>query len=201
MKMVCTRGAAYEYKDPATGKTYFSVSQVLTVLDPDAFKGIDPWVLAAAQDRGKDLHHLFAMRLLAEQGIGEPPKRPTGLIGKYYDGIDKFVIERKPKPIRVEESSLNDALRIAGTLDTECWLDEEDWIIDLKTGPERAVHAAQLHGYKTLKGHEKAKRLGSLYIRNTGDYKLIEHTHNHVDLAWFQAGITVLNGRRYHAIR
>lgn len=200
MKPIVTRGAPYEYKDPATGKQYFSNSQVLTVLDPHAFDGIDPFVLAAAQDRGTDLHVLFGLRLLAINGIGAPPQRPTGIIGKYYEGIERFVEERKPRPIKVEESSFNDVLKIAGTLDTNCWLDDDDTLLDLKTGPERAVHSPQLHGYKLLDAYRKAKRLCSLYIRRTGDYKLVEHTHSHVDLAWFQAGLTVLNGRRMHGI-
>lgn len=204
MNLRCTRGAPCEYHDLDTGKQYFSCSQVLCVLDPDAFSGVDPFVLAAAQDRGKDLHVLFALRLLAEKGIGQPPKRPDGVIGKYYDAIDLFVRQRNPKPIKVEQSSVNDKDGYAGTADTECLLDEkpEHWCIDLKTGLERAVHSAQLiGGYKRLKGYEKVKRCGSLYIRKNGTYRLVEHTHNHVDLAWFMGGLTVLNGRRANGIR
>lgn len=203
MKLLCVRGRQQEYEDADTQHRYWSVSEVLTVLDPEAFNGIDPFVLATAQQRGSNLHVLFALRLLAEKGIGAPPKPPEGIIGKYYAGIEQFVRERKPKPRKVEQSSLNDVYKYAGTLDTESTLDDlpDAWVIDLKTGPERAVHSAQLHAYKHLKGHEKAKRLGSLYIRKNGTYRLVEHTHNHVDLAWFHAGLTVLNGRRHHQIR
>lgn len=203
MKLLCVRGAPFEYKDLETGKTYFSVSQVLQVLDPDAFKGIDPFVLASAQDRGKDLHYLFALRLFAVMGINAPPARPTGIIGKFYDGIEAFVRERRPKPIKVEQASVNERDRYAGTADTECSLDgkPEHWILDLKSGPARAVHSAQLiGGYKRLAGYERAKRFGSLYIRRNGTYRLEEHTNNHVDLAWFMGGLTVLNGRRTHGI-
>jgi len=204
MKLRVTRGAAREYADLDTGKDYYSVSQVLTVLDPDAFTGIDPFVLAAAQDRGKDLHILFAVRLLSVVKVSSPPIRPDGIIGQYYEAIEKFVRERRPIPIQVEHSSVNEKLGYAGTADTECCLDNisERWIIDLKSGPERAVHSAQLlGGYKRLTGYEKAKRFGSLYIRKNGTYSLIEHTHNHVDQAWFDGGLTVLNGRRLHNIR
>ena len=204
MSLCCIRGAIHEYQDRDTLKKYFSVSQVLTVLDPGAFKGIDPYVLAAAQDRGKDLHILFAVSLLSVVKVSSPPIRPNGIIGRYCDAIDKFIRERRPIPIRIEESSVNEKLGYAGTADTECQLDEtpEHWIIDLKTGPERAVHSAQLiGGYKRLKGYEKAKRFGSLYIRRDGTYTLVEHTHNHVDQAWFDAGLSVLNGRRLHNIR
>ncbi len=148
MNLTCTRGAEYEYQDLDTSRKYFSCSQVLQVLDPDAFKGIDPFVLAAAQDRGTNLHVLFALRLLAVLGLNEAPKRPGGVIGKYYDAIEKFVRERKPVPIQVERSSVNEKDGYAGTADTECMLDDDHtrWTIDLKTGPERAVHSATVPG-------------------------------------------------------
>lgn len=202
MPLTCTRGAIYEYQDAATKRQYFSVSQVLQVLDPDAFKGIDPFILAAAQDRGKDLHLIFALRMLALANLGPMPKYPGGIIGKYCGGIEKFAQERKPRPIRVEAQGFNDKLKTAGTLDLECWLDDTDSILDLKSGPERAVHSAQLiGGYKRLSGSEKAKRFYSLYITRHGTYRLKEHTHNHVDQAWFDGGLTVLNGRRAHGIK
>lgn len=196
MQLTCTRGAAQEYHDPQTGKSYFSVSQVLTVMDPDAFAGVEPAVLAAAQERGKNLHVLFGLRLLAEGGYADPPARPAGIIGKYYDGIEKFIRERKPKPIKVEQPSINDSFGIAGTLDTESEIDRDDWIIDLKTGIARPVHSAQLHAYKKLKGHEKARRLGSLYINRKGDYKLVEHTTDVIDWAGFMGAVTVLQWRK-----
>lgn len=202
MNLRVTRGAPQEYQDLDTRMSYFSVSQCLTVLDPKAFEGIDPFVLAAAQERGKDLHVLFALRMLAAINIGPMPTVPGGVIGKYYQGIEKFAQERKPRPIRVEAQGFNDKLGIAGTLDLECWLDETDSIIDLKTGPERAVHSAQLiGGYKRLSGSEKAKRFYSLYITKEGKYNLKEHTHNHIDQAWFDGGLTVLNGRKYHGMK
>lgn len=204
MNLRCTRGASREYQDLDTQREYFSVSQVLTVLDPDAFAGVDPFVLAASQDRGKDLHVLFALTLLKQIGLHDAPIKPTGIIAKYYAGIEKFVRERKPWAIKVEQSSANDKDGYAGTADTETRLDErpEHWLIDLKTGMERAVHSAQLiGGYKRLKGYEKVKRCASLYIRKNGTYRLVEHTHNHVDLAWFMGGLTVLNGRRANGIR
>lgn len=205
MKLLCTRGAPQEYQDIDTRKAYFSVSQCLTVLDPKAFDGIDPFILAAAQDRGKNLHVLFALRVLAEMGLGPMPKYPGGIIGKYCMGIETFVTLRKPRAIRVESSGVNDKLGIAGTLDLHCWIDgenNEQWIIDLKSGPERAVHSAQLvGGYKRLSGSENARRFGSLYITKDGKQHLQEHTHNHVDQSWFDGALTVLNGRRYHGMK
>lgn len=205
MKLNCVRGRQQEYDNPATKRRYWSNSEVLHVLDSKAFVGVDPLVMEAAQDRGNDLHFLFGLRLLSLRGIGQKPERPHGIIGDYYDGIERFVKERKPIPEKVEESSINERDGYAGTPDTQCWLDgvsSELWLIDLKTGDERAVHSAQLvGGYKYLDGYEKSTRFASLYIRKNGTYKLAEHTHNHIDRAWFLGGLTVLNGRRYHHIK
>lgn len=202
MRLKCERGQPYEYKDVDTGKAYYSVSQVLFTLDPDAFTGIDLYVLAAAQDRGKDLHLIFALWLLSRLNLAARPDRPSGLLGGYYDALEKFMQERKPVPIKVEQSSINDKEGYAGTADTECTLDgkPEHSLIDLKTGPPRAVHAAQLHAYKKMEGYEKVKRIHSLYITKLGTYTLIEHTTSHIDWSWFQSGLNVLNGRRYHKI-
>ena len=201
MNLKCERGKPLEYTDLDSGKAYFSVSQVLKVMDPNAFAGVDPYVMAAAQERGKDLHVLFGLRLLAEIGLAERPTRPSGIIGNYYDGIEKFVREQKPRAIRVEESSINDKLGIAGTDDTECFLDNIDSIVDLKTGPARVVHAAQLMAYKTMQGREKVKRLFSLYINKHGEYKLVPHKPDAMLWALFQASLAVLNGRRMYGIQ
>ena len=195
MKLTCDRSRQQNYQDE-NGKRYWSVSEVLSVMDPNAFAGVDPYVMAAAQERGKDLHVLFGLRLLAEIGLAEMPARPSGIIGKYYDGIDKFAREQKPRAIRVEESSINDNLGIAGTDDTECYLENIDSIVDLKTGPARVVHAAQLMAYKTMKGREKVKRLYSLYIDKHWDYDLVPHKPDSMLWALFQSSLSVLHGRR-----
>lgn len=197
MKLICTRGAREEYFYPLKKKHYYSVSQCLFVLDPDAFSGVDPFVMQAAQQRGTDLHVIFGLLLLAHAGLGEAPKRPAGLLGGYFDAMLRFLDERKPRPIRIEESSVNEAFGYAGTPDTESILDDDDdWIIDLKTGNPRPVHACQLHAYKRMQGYEQAKKLGSLYIRKNGTYKLEPHHTDYVDWSGFQSAITVLNWRR-----
>lgn len=203
MNLSCTRGAAREYTDLDTRTSYFSNSQVLKALDPKAFDDVDPFVMAAAQQRGTDLHVLFALRVLAEVGACDKPTRPSGIIGKYYDGIEKFVIEKKPRPKRVESSGLNRKLGYAGTLDFDGWMEglSEEWLLDLKTGPERAVHASQLHGYKHLEGNEKVERVGSLYITKKGDYDLVEHTHEHTAWGAFQLGISMLRWREMKGVR
>lgn len=202
MNLICTRGTEQEYQDLDTGRKYFSCSQVLRVLDPNAFSGADETVLEAAAARGRSVHVLFGLLMLAEVGAAERPTRPTGpVLGGHFDACVKFIQERKPKPEKVEESAIEDKLGYAGTPDLLCWMDGELWLIDLKTGDKRAVHSVQLHAYKRLKGYEQAKRLGSLYTRKNGTYALAEHTHEHIDFAGFQAGLAVLNWRRHRGVQ
>jgi hypothetical protein len=179
------------------------VSQVTTALDPNAFAGADPLIMAAAQDRGTSLHTLFALRVMAEVGACEKPARPSGILGDYYDGIEKFVLEKAPIPKRVESSWINRKMGYAGTEDFDGWLEglPDEWILDVKSGPARAVHAVQLHGYKHLEGNEKVRRVGSLYITKKGDYDLVEHTHEHTAWGAFQIGMSLLRWREMKGIR
>lgn len=204
MQLTCVRGRQQEYENPVTKKRYWSVSEVLTVLDPNAFAGVDPFVMAAAQQRGTDLHVIFGLLLLSLRGMADRPSRPPGVLGGHFDAMVKFTVERKPIPFKVEQSGVNEKDGVAGTVDSQCALDglPELWTIDLKTGDERDCHSAQLvGGYKYLEGYEKSKRFASLYTRKNGKFKFVEHTHNHVDRAWFLGGLTVLNGRKYHGIK
>jgi hypothetical protein len=198
------RSKSQHYTDLDTGRQYWSVSEVLTVLDPHAFDGVDPFVLALAQDRGTNLHILFATLVASTAGLCQPPSKPSGVLAGYYAAIELFVRERRPAPILLETPSRNDQLGIAGTVDFNGYLDgnrREEWIIDLKSGPERAVHSSQLHCYKKLAAYQKAKRLGSLYIRANGTYKLVEHTHDAVDWAAASAAIAILNWRSMKGMR
>jgi len=202
MNLACVRGRQQEYEDLDTKKRYWSVSEDITVLDPHAFDGVDEAVLEAAAARGKSIHVLFGLLMLAEVGAAEHPHRPSGqVLGGHFDACAKFVSERKPKPEKVEESSVNEKMGYAGTPDLLCLIDDEVWLLDLKTGSPRAVHAVQLHAYKRLTGYTNAKRLGSLYTKNNGTYRVVEHTHEYVDFAGFQAGLAVLNWRRHRGVQ
>ena len=63
MNLIVHRGAPREYKDLDTGEEYFSVSQVLDVLEPDAFKYVSDEVLEATKRRGEKLHMFFSLIL------------------------------------------------------------------------------------------------------------------------------------------
>ena len=200
MNLICTRGAAYEYTDQDTGKKYFSVSQVLDVLDPHAFDAVNAEVLAAAQDRGTALHVLFGLLLIARAGLCEQPERPSGDLGGYFDAMERFIAEKQPETIRVEEPSLNDRLRFAGTPDCLVTIAKRVMLIDLKTGGKRVVHKTQLIAYRSMEGYGEAKQMGTLYVHKDGTYQLdmLDKPDEAFHLAWMQAGLSVLHGRRMH---
>lgn len=197
MTLTVTRGAAAEYQDE-NGNRFFSVSQHLNILDPLAFSGVPPTVLAAAGMRGELLHLLFAQMLFHVSGVEgcEWPAKPRGAVGLYFESMARWVEQRKPKALKVEQRSLNVKLRTAGQPDTECLLDDEDCLLDLKTGLPRPVHSVQLHAYRRLDGYTQVKRLYSLYAKKNGSMaQLIEHTRDHVDFNAFMAANAVLNWR------
>lgn len=200
MNLTVTRGASAEYQDEKGG-WYFSVSQHLTILDPKAFDGVSPYVLAAAGMRGEILHQYFALMLAAVQGVAEWPEEPKGPLAKPFQSIARWVEARNPKALKIETPSVNQSMHMAGTPDTECWLDGDDVLIDLKNGMPRQIHAVQLHAYRKLEGYGNATRLFSLYSQKDGSMaRLEECTHQHSDWAGFVAANAVLRWRRLRGI-
>lgn len=199
MQLTVTRGANAEYKD-AAGNEYYSVSQHLQVLDPDAFAGVNPAVLAAAGMRGEKLHIYFGCMLLSCKGLAPWPERPTGILGEYFDSMARWIDREKPVPVLVETSSIFAKLKTAGTPDCLVLIDGVLWLIDLKSGMARPVHSVQLHIYKRLDGYTGAQRLASLYAQRGKMARLVEHTHDHVDYSAFLAANAVLNWRRLRNI-
>lgn len=201
MNYTVTRGAPAEYQDEQ-GRQYFSVSQHIEVLDPNAFSGVSPHVLAAAGMRGEQLHVYFALMVLSINGIAQWPVRPVGPLAKTFDSIARWVECLRPKvlPSLPPETPVGDArLRMAGTPDLPCFLDDDISIVDLKNGMKRAVHSAQLHAYKRICGLNA--RLFSLYSRPDGKMAdMVEHTKEHVDWSAMMAANAVLNWRMMRSI-
>lgn len=198
MQLTVTRGAKAEYQDEM-GRRYFSVSQHIQILDPDAFVGVRPSILAAAGMRGEKLHIYFALMVLSVNGIVPWPERPAGPLMHPFDSIARWVEKYQPKtlPAFPPETPVADLkLKTAGTPDLPCLLQDDLAIIDLKNGMRRAVHSPQLHAYKRLCNIRGLKRVFSLYSQADGSIaKLADHSRDHVDWSAFMAANAILNWR------
>lgn len=195
MKLLCTRGAEKEYRDPATGKAYYSHSQVARVIWPDPYAGVDDAVLEFARQRGTDLHRIFFFLLASLRGFCPRPPRPEEF-GGYYDAMVKFVEEWEPYPESIEDPSKSDDLGIAGCVDTKCRMRGALWLLDLKSGAEaKAPHAFQLNLYKKFDEYRDAKKMGDLYIREDGTYTVKPVKPNPWAVALAQNAVGILKGR------
>jgi hypothetical protein len=195
MKLECVRGRAKEYADPISGRAYYSHSQVARVIWPDPYAGVDDAVLEFARQRGVDLHRIFFFLLASLRGFCPRPARPAEF-GGYYDAMVKFVRERKPYPVLIEEPSKNDKLGVAGTVDTKCVLDDVLSLVDLKTGrEEKKPHKFQLNLYKSFEEYKDARKLWVLYVHDDGDYDLKPVPNSPLAVAMAQNAVSLLKGR------
>lgn len=210
MNLICTRGAAYEYADPESGKQFFSWSQLSRVLDPYAFVGIPRDVLAAAQQRGIDVHFLFAIEMFHRLGLcpqvhGHEDPEIRALAARYpgyLDGIRDFADTYQITPLRIEESSCVPRFGIAGTADLKCLYGPRQIVtlLDLKTGAKRKVDPVQLNVYGRFHGHEDCKHYLDFYLQADGSYKLEPAEKDETDWAWALSAIPVLQGQLSHNI-
>ncbi len=197
MKLICARGAAREYRDPATGREYFSFSQVAQVLDPQAYASVPASIMADARTRGSRLHLLFGLLLASLRGVCEAPKFPEEWMG-YKASMCRWIRERDITSVRIEESSVHPSLEYAGTPDALVLAGEKRrrTLVDLKTGSVRSrIHAVQVQAYSRLIGYEDCAARIVIYVANDGTYTERRVEHSAADWAWFQNGLSVLKGR------
>lgn len=197
MKLICTRGAAREYRDPATGREYFSFSQVAQVLDPTAYSAVPAAVMADARTRGSRLHLLFGLLLASLKGACEAPEFPEEWKG-YEQAMCRWIGERDTMPVDIEESSVHPSLQYAGTPDASVLAGPKQvrTLVDLKTGSVRSrMHAVQVQAYSKLIGYEDCAARVVLYVSPDGTYSERKVENSAADWAWFQNGLSVLKGR------
>lgn len=197
MKLICTRGAAREYRDPATGREYFSFSQVAQVLDPQAYASVPSAIMADARTRGSRLHLSFGLLLASLRGVCEAPEFPDEWMG-YKAAMCRWIRDRDIVPIDIEESSVHPSLEYAGTPDALVLAGERQrrTLVDLKTGSVRSrIHAVQVQAYWRLIGYQDCFSRIVLYVSPDGTYTERKVENSSADWAWFQCGLGVLRGR------
>lgn len=194
MKLQCTRGAEYEYTDPVTGEQFFSCSQLLKVLDPNVYAYVDDAVMEAAQQRGVDLHQIFFYWCASLRWLCPVPARPVEF-GGYYDAIGKWIHERKPHPLLLEEPSVNRKWMVAGTKDFKGIIDKKIELLDLKTGGPLRIHDAQLNCYRTFEDCQDVQRMRTLYIHADGTYRDPIVSRDPMHVAALENAVNVLRWR------
>ena len=199
--LACTRGATFEYTNTETGAQYFSVSQVLDVLDPHAFEDVEYELLEGASYRGARIHHIFSKLLASQIGIWtkeiECPEQFRG----YVRSLVRWIQENQVKPRKIEQASHDPLWPVAGRPDCEILYGPRmlEVLVDLKTGKGvRRAHRVQLQAYRRMKGYSHLTRMMTLYAQQDGSKAKEEWCErNPHDEAWFLNAVNVLIGRTY----
>jgi hypothetical protein len=200
--LICDRSRAKHYLDEATGRDYFAVSQVLSVLDPDRFAMVRRDVLDRAMLRGTQVHQIFA-RILAHRArlkgyedfdLATIPPVLRGYASGLFDWADR----NRVYPRKIESPSicwLHGGF--AGTPDGLVAYGREQilTIVELKSGIEERLNRIQVQAYSWMDGYRDAKMLLLVYVDKTGKVREKEVKPNPHDKAWFLSGLGVLHGR------
>lgn len=201
IRLTCTRGAQYEYTDTVTGKQYFSVSQVLDVLDPHAFEDVPYELLEGASYRGARVHHIFAKLLAAQLGVWTKELDFPEQFRGYAMSLVRWIQANQVKPVKIEQASYDPLWPVAGRPDCEILYGPQmlQVLVDLKTGKGiRRAHRVQLQAYRRMKNYQHLNRMMTLYAQQDGSMAKEEwHTRNPQDEAWFLNAVNVLIGRTH----
>ena len=170
--------AAHRYT--VNGKIIPSVTQIISAVGLYEFDFVSKQTLAIAAERGRIVHTYIEWY---EKGVLDWTSIDPDLAG-YFDAYiaAKAAGVLPGTPTAIEERVYSEKYQYAGTLDQ---MFGERWINDLKTGAESPVHGLQLSGYWLAKHpdlRDKPDLLTGLYLRNTGEYQLVEYPYE--PLVW-----------------
>lgn len=139
-----------------------------------SFDNVSVDVLAAARERGTDVHHatyLDDIRDLAEESI-------TDEIRPYLTGWRKFMREMGPQWIVREHQGVNVKREYGYQFDALGTIQGFVTLVEIKTCPFNRVMGIQLAGYETAwneelttKEHEKVQRRAVVSLDKKGGYK------------------------------
>lgn len=153
------------------GKTLPSVTSILSLVSD--YEGIPAEVLARKATLGHQVH--AACQLEAERDLDEswlceylPEVVP------YLAGFRKFVADKAPKFLAIEQRLHHAQLHYAGTLDLHLEMAGATWLIDIKTTVEiKPVAGLQTAAYNAMLP-TPAKHRGVLQLKADSNYKLRE---------------------------
>lgn len=200
MSLVCERHIPRNYRDEQTGKRFWAVSEVLNCLDPDRFAMVRKDVLDKALARGTQVHMIFSDILATRAGIpgyAFDLKKVPGVLRGYATGLYEWADKHNVIPRKIEFSSVWRRWGTGGTADTEAYYGRERLIIigELKSGIEERLNRVQVQIYGQMEDYREAKAYLLIYVDKEGRVKEKWVQPSPHDIAWFCAGVGVLNGR------
>ena len=141
--------------------------------------------------RGKYIHKAILYYLQDDLDIESTPQEYRG----YIEAFIRFNNEVKPIIAigKCEVSKFSTTFRYGGTPDIIASFNNNESIIDLKTGAETPVTGIQLAGYSLLYPDMRLKRYG-LYLKADGKYKLIPYQDRN-DKNIFMSALSLYNWR------
>lgn len=186
--ITCDRSAKRHYGDDTESFRRWSVSQVCAVLAGERTYA------PGADERGQDVHDIFALAVGHYAGLCVEPEVPEQYAG-YYCGMQVWIATNKPHPAQfgIERMMKHATLPYAGRMDFVGSIGPDFGVLDLKTGAKEKWHLVQVHGYQKLL--DKAAKMWLLYINAEGaiNFKKVAFDPRH--WSGFQNGLSVLQWR------
>ena len=146
-----------------------SVTTVMKLLSAFEYDGVRADVLANAANRGSAVHHAIENYInFGIEDISEEYK-------PYFLAFLKFLSDKQPNILAVEEKVYHRFLRYAGTVDLICEINGEVYLIDFKTTAVmmRRLTEVQLEAYKqAVQSHGfKIDKKAIVHLKNDGTYR------------------------------
>jgi len=193
MNLIAQRGMPKEYKDLDSGRTFFSISQVRTMMD-DSFRYVPKATREEASRRGTTLHLRFALALAAKVGLGPYPDVIPQYAG-WCRCMDLWIRDTWFELIKVEQPSVWEAQGIAGTPENKLRLRSGLAIVDLKTGGKTSTDGVQLMLNQKLEGYEDVTELIDLYVSEDGKPNPVPQSYDPFAFATSLNALQVLKWR------
>lgn len=143
------------------------VSDVLTVLDPEAYGSVPQHVLDVAAERGQALHRLACQYLASLMGRCSAPTEIPAEYVAAYDGVLEWVRERQIVPTAVEQEGENLRYGFIGHPDLLCLYGPKqiETLIDLKfTAAILRINHVQVRAYWELDGFTSARQAFLVHV-------------------------------------
>lgn len=172
------------------------IPSVTKILEPLAgYAGVPDWILAAAADRGTEVHKMCELFDYGTLGEYNP-----GYKG-YLDAWEKFLIESGFEVELIERRMFHPTLRYAGTVDRVGYHKGKRGILDIKTTVAlMPVVGPQTAGYEALcnaNDDDEIKFRWAVQLKPDGTYRR-ESLTDRIDMSAFTSCLNLYRWKEKH---